>query len=182
MIRNQSIAAAVARSDNPVTMPFLIGPESARARWTKTLPADVTAGLAVVGPVAAASRVLSWRVDGADFLVLGGDDPARALDDRSGVVVSRVPGGAIPPGTKWKARPGTILAVRAPVALFSTANLGEPTPLALALGSYEIALAPDLVRLKFIPGSEPKKPVKRKPSKKKATKKPGAKTKKKTKR
>jgi hypothetical protein len=161
-------------------MPFLIGPESARARWAKALPPDVPAGLAVLEPIAAAAQgqVLSWRVDGADFLLLGGSAPARAVDDRSGVIVSRAADGSVPAGAKWKARAGTTLAVREPVALFAQGSLGDPTPFALFLGVYEVACAPDLVRLKFIPGSEPKKPAKKKKPAAKKKPKPKPKTKK----
>ena len=130
-------------------MAFLLGPESARARWAKKLPSDVRIGLPDVTKYAVAmpGQIAAWEVDGADLLLIGGKPIVRTIQESAGAIFARSKAEA--KGVKWKRRTGTILPVTEPMSIFSD-DLSNPTPVVMDRGTYDVFFSTDgFVRVKL---------------------------------
>ena len=128
----------------------LFVPEAARKRWLKELPRGYEEGLELARftmKTASHGGIMAWRIDRADLLVLAGDEPARCEDMKDGVVIIRGDAKAPTSSTKWKKKAGTILVVRAPMALCGATDLGDAVPAKVAKGRYDVSFAPSLIRL-----------------------------------
>src|SRR5581483_2908618 len=118
-------------------MAFLLGPESARARWAKKFPSDVRIGLPDVTKYAVGmpGQIAAWEADGADLLLIGGKPIVRTIQEASGAIFART--NVEPKGVKWKRRTGTILPVTEMMTIFSD-DLENATPVSMSPGTYDV--------------------------------------------
>lgn len=132
-------------------MSTFIAPASFQVVWSKGVPVKAE-DIAVMESYAKAQKgIAHWTIEGVDTLYVLGDDPARVVPMKDGVVVAF--GAATPKAAKWKARDGIAFPVTdTAMVVFSTTASEKRTAFELAVGTYTVVFDTGLVRLRAAKG------------------------------